>query len=63
MTFEQLTDRISNALEAELAAIYDELGIETGDISPLAALEWDEVTAKAAHLFRDLIEQNKEVAK
>lgn len=57
-TFAELADRISNALEAELGRIYEELRVESGDISPLDALEWDEVTAKAAYLFEKLIEQN-----
>lgn len=57
-TFAELAERINNALEAELSKIYEELRVESGDISPLDALEWDEVTAKAAYLFEKLIEQN-----
>lgn len=58
-SFDELTARISEALGNELARIYDELEIDSGDISPTQSLEWDEVTAKAAYLFRDLIAQNK----
>lgn len=58
-TFDELTARISDALESELSRIYDELGIESGDITPTQSLEWDEATAKIAYLFRDLIDQNK----
>lgn len=58
-TFAELAERINDALEAELGRIYEELRIESGDISPLDALEWDEVTAKAAYLFEKLIEQNR----
>lgn len=57
---DELTQRISDALEAELAKIYDERGITSGDISPLESLEWDEVTAKTAYLFERLIERNEE---
>jgi hypothetical protein len=57
-TLDELADRISDALEVELGRIYEELRVESGDISPLDALEWDEVTAKAAYLFQKLIEQN-----
>lgn len=58
-TFDELTARSCEALENELARIYDELGIESGDITPTQSLEWDEATAKIAYLFRDLIAQNK----
>ena len=51
--------RISVALENLLTDIYTEKGIETGDISPLQSLQWDDITKKAAVLFADLIEQNK----
>lgn len=51
MKFDHIQERINNALEAELAKIYNELGITSGDISVLDALEWDEVTAKATYLF------------
>lgn len=56
---EELKQRINDALEAELANIYSERGITSGDISPLQAIEWDEVTSKAAYLFLDLIEWNE----
>lgn len=58
-TFDELTARISEALESELSRIYDELEIESGDITPTQSLEWDEATAKIAYLFKDLIAQNK----
>ena len=54
-----LQKRISSALDNELSRIYDELGIVSGDISPLEALEWDEITAAAAELFARLIKYNK----
>ena len=57
-TLDELANRISDALEVELGRIYEELRAESGDISPLDSLEWDEVTAKAAYLFQKLIEQN-----
>lgn len=50
--------RISNLLENELAAIYGELGIPTGDIYPEQRLEWDNLTEKMANLFAELIENN-----
>lgn len=58
MTFEQLTERISNALEAELAEIYNELRIESGDIAPWDLLEWEQITEEAASLFERLIAMN-----
>ena len=51
--------RINDALESTLADIYTEMGIETGDITPLQALKLDEITKEAAALFVALIEQNK----
>ena len=55
-----LQARISAALESELSAIYDELGITNGDISPSDLVEWESVTNSAALLFSKLIEFNKE---
>jgi hypothetical protein len=58
MTNEQLKSRINNALEAELAKIYDELRIESGDIAPWDLLEWEQITEEAAALFERLIAMN-----
>ena len=58
MTKEQIKERIDNALEAELAAIYNELSITDGDISPSDSLIWDEIADQAAILFYRLIERN-----
>lgn len=58
MTSEQLKNRISDALEAELAKIYDELRIESGDIAPWDLLEWEQITEEAAALFERLIAIN-----
>ena len=52
--------QISEALEETLSNIYTEMGIKTGDISPMQAVQWDEITKAAAALFHELIEQNKE---
>lgn len=54
-----LKSRVSAALESELSAIYEELGIETGDITPTQSLEWDRITTEAATLFNKLIAQNR----
>lgn len=56
---ETIEKRISEALENELSAIYEEEGIETGDITPLQLLEWDRLVSEAANLFCELINQNK----
>ena len=56
---ENLKQRISDSIENELAEIYDELEINAGDITPTQQLKWDELTAKFADLFRELIKQNK----
>lgn len=56
---EQLESRISEALENELTAIYNELGIQTGDITPPQFLEWERLAQEAAALFLELINQNK----
>jgi len=56
---ENLKDRISDTLEHELGTILDELGIDTGDITPLQHLEWARLTQEMASLFSELIEQNK----
>lgn len=58
MTNEQLKNRIDHALEAELAKIYDELRIESGDIAPWDLLEWEQITEEAAALFERLIAMN-----
>ena len=41
-----IRNRISKVLENELATIYTELEINTGDISPLQSLQWDAITKK-----------------
>lgn len=51
--------RISDTLEHELGIILDELGIETGDITPLQHQRWERLTQEMADLFAELIEQNK----
>lgn len=56
---ENLKTRIDLALETELAAIYTDLGISTGDIMPDQALQWEKLTDEMAQLFADLIQQNK----
>ena len=58
MTKEQIKERINDALEAELNAIYNELRIMDGDISPSDSLIWDEIADQAAMLFSRLIEWN-----
>jgi hypothetical protein len=57
---DELKARISEALESELAKIYEEKGITSGDITPEQLLEWERITAAAADLFSQLIEQNEE---
>lgn len=56
---ENLKARISAALENELAKIYDEMGITSGDISPEMLQEWEQITEKSAVLFWRLIVLNK----
>lgn len=58
MKKEQIQTRISNALEAELSKIYDELGVSSGDISPNDFLEWERITEEATTLFQALIAWN-----
>ena len=58
MNKKQIQERINNALEAELAKIYDELRIESGDIAPWDLLEWDQLTEGVATLFQALIAWN-----
>ena len=55
----EMQELISLSLEETLAEIYTEMGIETGDISPMQSVKWDEITRTAADLFLELIEQNK----
>ena len=54
-----IQERISLALENLLTDIYNEKGIETGDITPLQLMKWNNLTKETATLFADLIEQNK----
>lgn len=58
MTNAQIKERVNNALEAELAKIYDELRIESGDIAPWDLVEWDQLTEEMARLFQCLIMWN-----
>ena len=57
---DELKNRISDALEAELARVYDENGITSGDVTPEQMQEWERITAAAAVLFAQLIAQNKQ---
>lgn len=56
---ENLKARISEALEAELTAIYDDLRVNTGDITPMQHLRWERLTQDMADLFSELIENNR----
>ena len=56
----ELQELISLSLEETLAEIYTEMGINTGDISPMQLIKWDEITQEAAVLFSELIKQNME---
>lgn len=56
---EKLQRRISDVLEAELARIYDEQWITSGDVTPEQYLAWEHHTEALAKLFAELIEQNK----
>jgi hypothetical protein len=53
-----LKHRINEALEDLLSDLYNERGIESGDISPLMLLEWDDLTEKLDDLFQRLIDLN-----
>lgn len=55
-----IKNRISAALESELNRIYEERGITTGDITPGQYQQWESITAAAAELFAQLIEENEE---
>lgn len=56
---DELKARISEALENELAKIYEEKGITSGDISPEQLLEWERIAEDATKLFGLLIDQNE----
>jgi hypothetical protein len=56
---DELKARISEALENELAKIYEEKGITSGDITPEQLLEWERIAEDAAKLFGQLIDQNE----
>ena len=58
MTKKQIQERINNALEAELGNIYDELGIDFGDISPMDLVEWEKQVAEVTYIFLALIAWN-----
>ena len=53
-----LQELISLSLEETLSEIYTELGITTGDITPLQASHWNIITQATANLFTELIKQN-----
>jgi hypothetical protein len=53
-----LQELISLSLEETLSEIYTEMGITTGDITPLQARHWDIITQATANLFQELIKQN-----
>ena len=55
MTKKQIQERINNALESELEKIYNELRIESGDITPWDLVEWDQLTSEMSTLFQALI--------
>lgn len=57
----EMQELISLSLEETLAEIYTEMGITTGDITPLQARHWDIVTQATANLFTELIKQNMRV--
>ena len=54
----ELQELISLSLEETLSQIYTEMGIESGDITPLQARHWDIITQATANLFQELIKQN-----
>ena len=56
-----MEDKINNALEALLYDIYTERGISLGDITTGQLKAWDDIVAKTAELFEQLIALNKEV--
>lgn len=56
----ELQELISLSLEETLSEIYTEMGITTGDITPLQARHWDIITEATANLFKELIKQNME---
>ena len=55
-----IQELISLSLEETLSEIYAEMGIESGDITPLQASHWDIITKATANLFEELIKQNME---
>lgn len=57
---DELKARVDEILENGLAEIYEEMGITSGDITPEQMQEWERITAAAADLFAQLIEQNEE---
>ncbi len=54
----EMQELISLSLEETLAEIYTEMGITTGDITPLQARHWDIITQATANLFTELIKEN-----
>lgn len=57
----KLQRRISDAIETELEAVYDEFAITSGDVTPEQYLTWERHTEALARLFAELIEQNKPI--
>jgi hypothetical protein len=51
--------RIADALEDLLADIYEEKGIENGDIDPFQSLKFEEIIEQIETLFNELINQNE----
>jgi len=45
--------------EKSIMEIYEEHGIQTGDISPEQSMNWKNLTINFSTLFFELIEQNK----
>ena len=54
----ELQELISLSLEETLTEIYAQMGITTGDISPVQTMLWNEITETTAELFKALIQQN-----
>ena len=62
---EKLLDEVKSKLEDKLTydflrEIFDNYGINSGDITPEQSLEWDELVEKLANLIVKLCKQNKE---
>lgn len=53
-----LEEKINEMLEAFLSGVYDELNINTGDITPEQYTQWEKHQKGLATLLRDVIEFN-----